>query len=223
MEKKTRTIFYSMLILIAILGASTTFLAAKNFKNRDRVNLLLSPTPSGMPSMAATPTANQSAAVKRAATATEKPSRPADTYIIQKGETLFTIAQSQGTTQTDLAEANGISDANKIQAGQVLVMPKGGEVGFIVEGARAEALQKDVDQGKLSFRLKPDETARSDAPAIYGLTVSDQFILKNRDDNQGTAEVEASMENRKFLIKLSQPATRGPKGIWAISSIKPLP
>lgn len=44
-------------------------------------------------------------------------------HIVQRGETLFKIAQSYGLTVNDLVQANGISDPTLIYSGQQLVIP----------------------------------------------------------------------------------------------------
>ena len=47
------------------------------------------------------------------------------TYQIKKGDTLSGIAKQYGTTAQALAQANGISNVNKIYAGQSLTIPGG--------------------------------------------------------------------------------------------------
>ena len=51
------------------------------------------------------------------------PSAGADTHIIQPGESIYSIALIYGITPTELADANGIEDWDRIQAGDVLVIP----------------------------------------------------------------------------------------------------
>ena len=41
-------------------------------------------------------------------------------YTVKKGDTLSAIAKKYGTTYQEIAKANGISDPNKIYAGQTL-------------------------------------------------------------------------------------------------------
>jgi len=50
----------------------------------------------------------------------------AGTYTIQAGDTLGKIAAQNGTTVQALAQANGIADPNRIQAGATLTIPTGG-------------------------------------------------------------------------------------------------
>lgn len=84
-----------------------------------------SPTPA--------PTATQTAAATPTATATATPSAtPAPTatalaspliHVVQRGETLRSIAALYGVTVVELAEVNGIEDLNLIRLGRELVIP----------------------------------------------------------------------------------------------------
>ena len=51
------------------------------------------------------------------------------TYVIQPGDTLSEIAQRYVTTVSALASLNGISDPNKIYAGNTLKVPESGSSG----------------------------------------------------------------------------------------------
>ncbi len=51
-----------------------------------------------------------------------------DFYIIQKGDSLFAIAQMFGLNFNELAAFNGITNPDDIQAGQKLRIPRPGEV-----------------------------------------------------------------------------------------------
>src|SRR6187401_984869 len=48
---------------------------------------------------------------------------PAGLYVVQQGDTLGGLAEDFGTTVEDLMAANGLTDANAIQAGQTLLIP----------------------------------------------------------------------------------------------------
>ena len=46
----------------------------------------------------------------------------AETYTVQKGDTLSSIAKKNGTTVEEIVSKNGIQDANKISIGQNLTI-----------------------------------------------------------------------------------------------------
>lgn len=48
------------------------------------------------------------------------------TYVVQRGDTLFSLARRYGTTVEAIASANNIANPNQIRAGQVLVIPTSG-------------------------------------------------------------------------------------------------
>jgi LysM repeat protein len=47
-------------------------------------------------------------------------------HVVQSGETLSSIARQYGVSEASIAAANGISDPNRIYAGQRLIIPSGG-------------------------------------------------------------------------------------------------
>jgi LysM repeat protein len=48
---------------------------------------------------------------------------PAGLYVVQQGDTLSGLAEDFGTTVEELMAANGLTDANALQAGQTLIIP----------------------------------------------------------------------------------------------------
>jgi lysozyme len=54
-------------------------------------------------------------------------SEPSGQYVVQAGDTLSGIAQALGVSAEALAQANGLSDADALQVGQVLAMPGAGQ------------------------------------------------------------------------------------------------
>jgi LysM repeat protein len=72
------------------------------------------------------------------------------TYTVQEGDTLFSIAASFGLTVEQLAQANNISDPSSIFAGQVLVIPGGGATAVpTTAGQRTYTVQ----EGDNCFRI----------------------------------------------------------------------
>jgi LysM repeat protein len=84
------------------------------------------PTASPRPTAAPTATPPQPTASPTAIptpTPTAAPTPPPRTYVVVKGDTLGAIAARFGTTPNAIAAANGISNPNEINPGQVLVIP----------------------------------------------------------------------------------------------------
>jgi LysM repeat protein len=90
------------------------------------------PPPSSTPSASPTPTAaptgtppqpTASPTAIPTPTPTAAPTPPPRTYVVVKGDTLGAIAARFGTTPNAIAAANGISNPNEINPGQVLVIP----------------------------------------------------------------------------------------------------
>ncbi len=75
------------------------------------------PAPSATPE----PTATESPTPATEPTSTPVPSKC--TYIVEAGDTLFSIARRFGTTVSDIAQTNGITNVNQIEVGQKLVIP----------------------------------------------------------------------------------------------------
>jgi LysM repeat protein len=71
------------------------------------------PAPANLSSMTPTPTAPAA-----------QPTGDGTTYVVQPGDTLYSIAVRFGVSLQALIEANQIEDPNQLQAGQVLVIPR---------------------------------------------------------------------------------------------------
>jgi LysM repeat protein len=48
---------------------------------------------------------------------------PAGLYVVQRGDTLSSLAEDFGTTVEEIMAANGLTDPNAIQTGQTLIIP----------------------------------------------------------------------------------------------------
>lgn len=82
----------------------------------------------GRPAATPTPTATpdigtQVAQALPTASATLRPSPTPHTYTVQPGDTLFAIAQALGVDMQALMDANGLTDPNTLDIGQVLRVP----------------------------------------------------------------------------------------------------
>lgn len=102
-------------------GASTTPSATPSPTPTLRPTPTPAPSPTATPVPTAVPTPVPTAVVTPAPTAPPPPP-PQQTYTVQQGDTLGSIAQQFGTTVAALQAANGIEDPNEIFVGQVLLI-----------------------------------------------------------------------------------------------------
>jgi len=82
-----------------------------------------SPTPTPTIAPTSTPAPTPVPTVAPTPTTPPPPPPPQETYVVQEGDTLGTIAAQFGTTVGALQSANGIEDPDTIVIGQVLVIP----------------------------------------------------------------------------------------------------
>jgi len=99
---------------------------------------------------------------------------PATIHVVQRGETLFSIAQRYGTTVEDIARANGIGDPGVISVGQRLVIPAGAAPGattdYIVQVGDTLA---DI---ALRFKTEPGRVAQLNAIANPRLLIAGESL-----------------------------------------------
>ncbi len=217
MNNRTWALFVILVGLVAILSSSTSFFYFKS-RSLDKKEDTASSEVAG--SIAESTSAPNASATTKAIASSQRPSSPADTHKVEKDETLFTIAQKYNQTWTEIVAANGLEDANKIMVGQVLIIPQNEVVNFQINQENAEKLQKAADSGQNLLRLDPLQVAKADASPVYGISNTDEASLKSKEN--GEAVVIVKREGETYQIKLTQPATKGEKGIWAITSIAPV-
>lgn len=99
------------------------------------------------------------------------------THVIQRGETLFTIAQRYGVSLNDLQAANGIADASRIFAGQELVVP----------GVEVEQSAVELPEAITGIDITP-------------LTLVEGKTGRIRLTTRGAANVTASFLNRSLPV-----------------------
>ena len=145
MARNLKVLFGILILFIGILAASTGFLYAKTVTLQKNTNKSSSDSQSTNKNVATSTTANTPAsasAVTKPAPIGNRPSSPSDTVVVEAGETLFVIGQKVGLSWTVMAEANGI-EADKIQAGQTLIIPKNNQISYTVNQDKASSIQKE--------------------------------------------------------------------------------
>jgi LysM repeat protein len=88
----------------------------------DRRAPAASPTPSPTVDIAA-----RVASAKPTTTPTIAPTATPVTYTVQEGDSLYTIALDLGIALEDLMDANGLTDPNRLEIGQELIVPQPGD------------------------------------------------------------------------------------------------
>jgi len=108
----------------------------------------------------------------------EPDSRP-QFYVIQKGDTLYSIAFEHGLDYREVAEQNNIENPAAIQIGQqIKLLPS--------EDGVAERPRIDT---KPLPQSAPAAIVRKDQPKVYKLPYSDQAIAKSSRCNRSTVSL----------------------------------
>ncbi|PIR71209.1 MAG: hypothetical protein COS97_02850 [Candidatus Nealsonbacteria bacterium CG07_land_8_20_14_0_80_40_10] len=156
------------------------------------------------------------------------PSSPAILYQVEQGKTLFQIGAQYNIDWLLVASANGLNEPYKILAGQNLIIPtydntsKTLKIDFKIDDETAKKMQQDASDGKTTQRLDPVYTSQVDIAGSFGLSKSDSYVLKLKDEQKGEAQVIGSSESKNYQLNLYQPQSLGPTGIWAIKEIFPV-
>lgn len=96
------------------------------------------------------------------------------TYVIQPGDTLSGIAGRYGTTVSALAQLNGISDPNKIYAGNTIRVPENGGTG---ENAQYYTIHPGDTLSGIALKFG---TTVSTLAQLNGITDPDKIYAGNR-------------------------------------------
>src|SRR5262245_51921187 len=103
-------------------------------------------------------------------------------HVVRFGDTLWDIARSNGVAVDELAQANGISDADHLQVGQRLVMPASSSPplsSFSSESAKAAAVPIPHAATHAPASTLPSVEARAEvAPAVTASAARHEASLK---------------------------------------------
>ena len=118
--------------------------------------------------------------------ATQSASAPVDSgqvglHLVVPGETLTTIARSYGVQVRALAEANGISDLDFVEVGQMLRVPASLETGPVQSAGTVKLDSMPVMEQSLP--LSCEDAAVSLATAYWGNQVSEWVFIENMPHN----------------------------------------
>ena len=111
------------------------------------------------------PSASQPAE-KSAKSAEAKATASGDAYVVKPGDALSKIAAAHGVKTKDLLAANNLTDANKIRAGQKLVIPGAKKADKAEEKVAAKVEKKEEPKAEVKMEeAKPVEAAVAPLPA----------------------------------------------------------
>ena len=82
-------------------------------------------------------------------------------YMVKPGDTLGVIAQRCGTTVKKMMALNGMGDANKIRAGQVLILPENAAKGCSGSVSETETAATNADAGDTDAGMPNDDEGAS--------------------------------------------------------------
>lgn len=105
------------------------------------------------------------------------------TYTVRSGDTLWAIARRYGTTVSDIASLNGISDPSLIFPGQILIIPQSGNSGSGSTGGSTGQNPGSTPGGETSdtYTVKSGDTL-SWIAQYFGTTVQEIASLNNIAD-----------------------------------------
>lgn len=150
----------------------------------------------------------------------------ANVYTVLPGESLFVIASKLKVSQDLIIQANNITDANSIQAGDLLAIPKLFDqtnyyrLNFIINDDVANSTLQSLRSQATSDQYDPVKVAKQAASSYFGIKTTDTFTLANQDLSKGTAVVTDKLTDYTAVIGLAQPKTTGDKGFWAMVYIE---
>jgi len=213
------------LIVIGFLTASTVYFYNKT-RSGETAKSVSGNVMSNDSSVASTPTPPKAAEFAKPAEPKGRLSYPAYVYQLQPKESLVAVAAKMEIPWTMIKKANGITDENKIQAGQKLIIPILNNqtdlyrIEFIINEEKAATLNRELRDLESSDLYDPVKVAKSDAINYFSVQATDEYKLVEADLNQGIAYVEAKTVDYTNVIGLIQPKIKGSKGFWAVKYVE---
>lgn len=155
-----------------------------------------------------------------------RPSYPANVYIVQNNETLFAIGNKFSMPWTLIVEANGLTNADVIQSGYPLAIPKLNRntdyyrINFVLNEDKLTELNRELRDQDQSEYFDPITVAKKQAVPYFKIKDTDEFSILEQDNSKGTALVEAKLGDQINVIGLSQPKVIGEKGLWVVMYVE---
>ncbi len=155
------------------------------------------------------------------------------TYIVKKGDTLFSIGQHYKVSWPALAKVNDLQETSVLKEGQVLKIPTEHEAQTVqsqslkisADAEEKQTLQAAQDYakagtGQLAYRLVPTQVVlQSTQISRFQFGPNDLYVEKSKDIEKGEAVVEVTHNGKLYTVRLSQPLEKGDKGVWTITEV----
>jgi lipoprotein NlpD len=147
------------------------------------------------------------------------PSVPPGHYMVQRGDTLYSIALENGADYRDVARWNQLDDPTKISVGQVLrVAPPAGEGGVQVGAARGPgSLQARPLDGAAVARQGRGDGGTKVSPKALRLPYSDENLAMLAKGEPGTASGRPTLAAPKPPAPPAAPAKPEPPKVAAVA------
>lgn len=227
---KHRYIVSTFLVSISAAGVGGFFAGA----NYTRIHPLKTTTTEASASSSATTTQSTTADGSAPPTSTDPATTSGNTYIVKKGQTLYSIGKEVGIEWPALAKANNLDEHSLLKEGQVITIPSKTEAQTIQakeydipvnaeETQNVEAAQgyADAGTGQLAYRMVPTQVVqRSPLLTRFGFDNNDLYIEKSKDTEKGSAVVEVTHQSKLYSVYLKAFQTgKGDKTVWTPSKV----
>lgn len=193
------------------------------------------PVPILPPSATATPPALQPVAFPALQPPTEPAPLPSsvaagNVYVVKSGDSLSKIAAAHGVGTRELAELNQVADANKIRAGQKLVLPDHAKPSQSPPAAKSAAASKAVVAAGAGEYVVKSGDSLSKIAAAHGVKTKD-LMAANRitEPNKIRAGQKLAIpgaqaaEKKEAAPKAAETAAAAPAEKPAEPAVAPLP
>ncbi len=222
MQKGQRDwLLFILIVLVITLSTSTTYFFAKSKTLSESSQTTLDSSQLVEPETSPSPTSVSSTTTSVSAS-TSRLTQPKNLYVVKSGETLQAIAGNFNISYLSLAIANGISEPYNIKIGQNLAIPTLDEkskklyIEFTLS-QKASDIQKKIENGQNTFYADPIQSAQAQSQGYFGFTFDQSFSEKSKTTEK--IILSTKNQNGEFEVELSQPLSKGEKGVWAINKI----
>jgi lipoprotein NlpD len=161
-----------------------------------------------------------------AAEATPVPGAPSGTYVVKRGDTLYSIALEHGVDYRELAQWNRLDDPGKIRAGQQLRLdapeePKAvAQVGTARSRSAVEA--RPLSEAPPPLQVAPVDGGTKTSPKALRLPYSEQNLaLLSRSDQAPAAKPAPQPAVQPVSTAVVRPEAAAPRDPEAIEFIWP--